>query len=75
MDAIAVIGVSRTSVRVVLTTGRVVYQGKWKLIPSYIDIGKRDAAYIAEFKALAMHMKFRQCGVQDVQVFENGKVA
>ena len=70
MDAIAVIATSATSVRVVLTAGRIVYQGKWKYIASYIDIGKREAAYQAEFRLLTRFMHLRQVQ-NDVQEFVN----
>ena len=74
-DTIAVIGVSRSSIRVVLNAERVVYAGKWMGIPDYVDVGERDKAYYAEFKLLAMHMHLRQVGQNGVQVFANFKVA
>lgn len=75
MDAIKVIGVSQTSIRVVLTAERVMYLGRWELAPVWFDIKGADIAYYAEFKLLAMHMHLRQTGQNGVQVFENCKVA
>lgn len=71
-NAIAVIGVSQTSIRVVLTAERVVYAGKFKGVPDWFDIPARDP-YYAEFKLLAMWMVLRQCGQNGVRVFENRK--
>ncbi len=75
MDAIAVIGVSAKSIRVILTTERIIYAGKWRTVPDYFDVKGQDAAYRKEFEVLSHWYTFRQCGVQSVQVFENVKVA
>jgi hypothetical protein len=73
MDTIAIIGVSQTSIRVVLTAERIVYAGKWRGIPDWFDIGRKEAAYMAEFRVLATHMVFKQLGQNDVQIFANSE--
>jgi hypothetical protein len=73
MNAIAVIGVSHKSIRVVLTAEKVVYAGRYNLTPDWFDIGKREAAYMAEFRLLATHMVFKQVGQNGVQIFANSE--
>lgn len=55
MDAIARIAIG-SRIRVILNAQRIVYVGRWTSVPVWFDIGLRDMAYAAEFKALACVM-------------------